>query len=40
MAGDVRDPLAPLLAGDRVVVIDGGLATELEDAGHDLRDGL
>lgn len=40
MAGEVRDPLAPLLAGGRVVVIDGGLATELEDAGHDLRDGL
>jgi homocysteine S-methyltransferase len=38
--GGVRDPLAPLLAGGRVVVIDGGLATELEDAGHDLHDGL
>ena len=35
-----RDPLSPLLAGGRVVVIDGGLATELEHAGHDLRDGL
>jgi len=34
------DPLALLLAGGRVVVIDGGLATELEHAGHDLRDGL
>ena len=34
------DPLAPLLAGGRVVVIDGGLATELEDAGHDLGDEL
>jgi S-methylmethionine-dependent homocysteine/selenocysteine methylase len=35
-----RDPLVPLLAGGRVAVIDGGLATELEDAGHDLRDRL
>ena len=34
------DPLAPLLAGGRVVVIDGGLATELEDAGHHLGDEL
>ena len=33
------DPLAPLLAGG-VVVIDGGLATELEAAGHDLADRL
>jgi homocysteine S-methyltransferase len=39
MAG-VRDPLAPLLASGRVVVIDGGLATELEAAGHGLHDGL
>lgn len=35
-----RDPLAPLLADGRVVVIDGGLATELEAAGHDLGDEL
>ena len=30
------DPLAPLLTDGRVVVIDGGLATELEAAGHHL----
>jgi S-methylmethionine-dependent homocysteine/selenocysteine methylase len=35
-----RDPLAALLAGGLVVVIDGGLATELEAEGHDLRDRL
>ena len=40
MAERLRNPLAPLLAGGGVVVIDGGLATELEDAGHDLSDGL
>lgn len=40
MREESRDPLAPLLAGGRVVVIDGGLATELEAAGHDLRDRL
>ncbi len=34
------DPLGPLLAGGRIVVIDGGLATELEDAGHHLGDDL
>ena len=34
------DPLAPLLAGGGVVVIDGGLATELEHAGHHLGDDL
>jgi len=34
------DPLAPLLAGGRVAVIDGGLATELEHAGHGLHDAL
>jgi homocysteine S-methyltransferase len=36
----VRDPLAPLLAASRVVVIDGGLASELEEAGHELGDEL
>jgi len=35
-----RNPLAALLAGGLVVVIDGGLATELEAEGHDLRDRL
>jgi len=34
------DPLARLLAGGRVVVIDGGLATELEAEGHHLDDEL
>jgi homocysteine S-methyltransferase len=33
--------LADILAsGDKVVIADGGLATELEDQGHDLSDGL
>ncbi len=34
------DPLRPLLAGGRTVVIDGGLATELEAMGHELADHL
>ncbi len=34
------DPLAPILDGRRVAVIDGGLATELEAAGHRLVDRL
>jgi S-methylmethionine-dependent homocysteine/selenocysteine methylase len=34
------DPLAPLLAGGRTVVIDGGLATELEASGHVIADRL
>jgi homocysteine S-methyltransferase len=38
--GPARDPLAPLLAAHGVAVIDGGLATELEAAGHDLADHL
>lgn len=33
-------PLAPILEGGRVAVIDGGLATELEARGHDLSDRL
>ena len=32
--------LRELLAGDAVVVLDGGLATELEARGHDLSDDL
>lgn len=32
--------LAELLARDRPIVLDGGLATELEAQGHDLTDGL
>jgi homocysteine S-methyltransferase len=32
--------LAALLARDRPIVLDGGLATELEAQGHDLTDGL
>jgi len=35
-----RDPLGPLLAGGGTVVIDGGLATEIEATGHDLADRL
>jgi homocysteine S-methyltransferase len=35
-----RMTLADLLATDRPIVIDGGLATELEAQGHDLTDGL
>ena len=38
--GSVEDPLAPLLSRESVVVIDGGLATELEAAGHVLDDHL
>lgn len=38
--GPVGNPLAPLLAGGGPVVVDGGLATELETAGHDLADRL
>ena len=40
MGEESRNPLAALLAGGLVVVIDGGLATELEAEGHDLRDRL
>ena len=35
-----HDPLGALLAGGRSVVLDGGLATELEAGGADLSDGL
>ncbi|MEX1364877.1 MAG: homocysteine S-methyltransferase [Nannocystaceae bacterium] len=36
----MSDPLRPLLADDGIMLLDGGLATELEAAGHDLRDPL
>lgn len=35
-----QSPLTPFLAEQRFVVLDGGLATELERRGHDLRDPL
>ena len=34
------DPLGPLLARDGVVILDGGLATQLEAQGNDLSDRL
>jgi homocysteine S-methyltransferase len=34
------DPLAPLLERDRIVILDGGLATQLEAQGSDLADPL
>src|SRR6476661_3651821 len=34
------DPSQTLVGGDRVTVLDGGLATELERRGHDLSDPL
>jgi S-methylmethionine-dependent homocysteine/selenocysteine methylase len=34
------DPLRPLIARDRVVLLDGGLATQLEAQGNDLSDRL
>ncbi len=40
MGGALGGPLAPLLAAGQPVVIDGGLATQLEATGHDLRDHL
>ena len=33
-------PIAPFLAQQGVLIVDGGLATELEMRGHDLRDSL
>ena len=33
-------PIAPFLAQQGVLILDGGLATELEMRGHDLRDSL
>ena len=36
----MRDPIAPLLRAHGTVVLDGGLATELERRGADLRDPL
>ncbi len=35
-----ENPLAPFLERQGVVILDGGLATELEAQGHDLRDDL
>ena len=40
MPATIRDPLAALLSSDRVAVIDGGLATQLEAQGNDLADRL
>ena len=40
MGRAVESPLAPLLAAGHPVVIDGGLATQLEVTGHDLGDRL
>jgi len=40
MTGMRPDPLAPLLALDGTVIIDGGLATQLEAQGNDLSDRL
>ncbi len=36
----MRSPFSPFLEAGRCVVLDGGLATELERAGHDLDDPL
>jgi len=36
----MRDPIAPLLESHGTIVLDGGLATELERRGADLRDPL
>jgi homocysteine S-methyltransferase len=35
-----RDPIRELLRGQDTIVLDGGLATELERSGHDLHDPL
>lgn len=35
-----KNPLTPFLEGQGFLLLDGGLATELERAGHDLRDSL
>ncbi|MGB5549357.1 MAG: homocysteine S-methyltransferase family protein, partial [Thermoanaerobaculia bacterium] len=34
------NPLAPFLETQRLVILDGGLATELEGRGFNLKDGL
>jgi homocysteine S-methyltransferase len=39
-SADPSDPLAPLLERRGVLILDGGLATELEARGHDLDDAL
>lgn len=36
----IRDPIAPFLERQGALVVDGGLATELEARGHDLSDEL
>jgi homocysteine S-methyltransferase len=36
----INDPLKPFLSQQGVVIVDGGLATELEARGYDLRDKL
>lgn len=38
--GQASNPLAPLLSARGIVILDGGLATELEARGHDLSDEL
>ena len=38
--GTADDPFAPFSRGQGFVLLDGGLATALEDRGHDLRDPL
>ncbi len=37
---EIQSPLAPILAAQRFVVLDGGLGTELEHRGHNVTDPL